>query len=135
MGTPDKPQLLNAVRWQKWDSQTILDFIDDKLDLWPELVVYVEQTFSHGTKRKGYLRDVGRLQENQAGYLEGALRMKCEVKRCPPVSAAEAFAAWQRLGEPEAGKGPAGEHLKDSAAVSLKGMAREYDHATSKPTG
>ena len=80
--------------------------------------IWCEATFSHGTKRKGYLRDVGRVQEGQAQFLAGYFR--CEVHRVPPCDGNEAMAAWGIVGRPEWAK----EHDMDAIAILLKALSR-----------
>ena len=76
-------------------------------------------------KARGYLRDVGRFQEGQAGFLTGALSGVCEVLRVPPVNGNEAQVAWIQFGRPEIGKGRKGEHYRDCMGVGLKGLIRQ----------
>lgn len=126
-GTAESPIFRAARRWWKWDSAEVLWHIRVWLHTYPDAVVWCEETFSHGTKRKSYLRDVGRKQEHQAGYLEGALAGECEVLRVPPVSGAEAQAAWQVFGRPSEGEGAKGEHVRDSLGIALKALIRQAE--------
>ena len=127
-GTENCPKLLGARRFSRWDGEKIVGQIKEWVGLHPGIVLWCEETFSHGTKRRGYLRDVGRLQEHQAGYLEGILSGVCEVRRVPPVNDAEAQVAWIQFGRPEEGKGSAGEHVRDALGVGLKGLIRQGEH-------
>jgi hypothetical protein len=116
-GTPEAPVILQHARWPKWDGR-ILAWVEEQLEAYPGAMLFCEQTFSRGTKTKPYLRDTGRKQEQQAGFLAGYFR--CEVHRVPPCSGNEAMAAWGILGRPDW----AGEHDKDALCISLKALSR-----------
>lgn len=128
-GTDDCPVLLATKRWSRWDSEKIVAQLKAWVKRYPGARVWCEETFSHGTKRHGYLRDVGRVQEGQAGFIQGMLYGTCEVLRMPPVNGNEAQVAWIQFGRPDEGKGPKGEHLRDSCGIALKGLIRQNDRA------
>jgi len=132
-GTDECPVLLGSAVWDVWDSDVIVAQIEQWVERYEGARLWCEETFSHGTKRKGWLRDVGRVQEGQAGYLEGALAGTCEVLRVPPVDGNDAQVAWIQFGRPAIGKGQKGEHVRDALGVALKGLIRQRTPAAHLP--
>lgn len=126
-GTEQAPVLLRVRRFPRWDSRVIMGVIQEWMQEWPRAQVWCESTFSHGTKRKPWLRDVGRKQEAQAGYISGALGR--DVERVPPCSAVEANIAWALFGWPEEGAWAKGEHVRDMLCVGLRALIRRGDRA------
>ena len=126
-GTDACPVLLATKRWSRWDSEKIVEQIKRWVRQYKGARLWCEETFTE--KRRGRRHrvklDVGRVQEGQAGYLEGSLSGVCEVKRVPPVDDREAWIAWVQFGRPEEGKGSAGVHTRDALGVALKGLIRQ----------
>lgn len=124
-GTFECPVLLDVKRWPQWDSEKIVA----QVKRWRRSKrgkgarIYCEETFS-GPK---WLRDVGRAQEAQAGFLQGMLGDVFE--RVPPVSGIEANVAWEAFGRPAEGEGTAGEHVRDSCGIAWKALNRKGEVA------
>ena len=124
-GTFDCPVLLDGKRWSRWDAEEVVA----QLKKWRRSKrargarIWCEGTFS-GPK---WLRDVGRLQEAQAGFLQGMIGDVFE--RVPPVSATEAMIAWAAFGRPAEGAGDAGEHVRDALGTAWKALNRRGDAA------
>ena len=126
-GTEQCPVLLDVRRFSRWESRLFVAVLEAWRLEWPRAEVWCEQTFSHRGRKRRYLRDVGRVQEGQAGFLSGMLGR--DVLRVPPCSDAEARVAWAVFGRPEQGEGTAGEHVRDMLAVALKALIRRHDAA------
>ena len=129
-GTSTNPVLLELakIEWRGPEhTAAVEDLIEEIIARRGVTVMSFEETFSAGTKRKGWLRDVGRAQEHQAGYLEGCFGRRVNVARVPPVTAPEALVAWHQFGRPEWAAGRKGEHYRDALGVALKAMVRIED--------
>ena len=136
MGTANVPVLMAARRFSgQGVAVKVLAQIEEWLARCPGAVVYCEQTFTQRRQRKAFLRDVGRVQEAQAGFLEGALWGNTEVRRVPPCDGREADTAWLVFGRPEEGKGTKGEHLRDALAIALKALIRRSELVAAKAAG
>jgi len=132
IGTERVPVLLEMRRFSAWRTEEITEAIAEVMERRGIRLVYVEQTFSAGTKRKPWLRDVGRKQEGQSGYLEGWLWGRGELRRVAPCGEHDAFIAWNVFGMPAEATGAAGEHLRDALAVGLKALIAQGMEAKEK---
>lgn len=121
-GTEGRPVLIEARRFPRFEGGPFVGILEAWLERWPRAEVWCEATFSQRGAKRAYLADVGRLQEGQAGLIEGMLGR--ELLRVPPCSGTEAQLAWGIFGRPEEGRGPAGEHVRDMLAVGLKALIR-----------
>ena len=126
-GTEQCPVLLDLRRFASFRVDEVIGTLEGWLKEWPRAEVWCEQTFSQRSEKKRYLRDVGRVQEGQAGFIAGMLRR--ELRRVPPCSGTEADVAWAIFGRPEEGAGAKGEHVRDMLAVGLKGLIRRGERA------
>ena len=122
IGTERSPVLLEVRRFPRWDTEQITRAIAEIMERRGIREVYVEQTFTWRQRRRRYLADVGRQQEAQAGFLEGWLFGRGELRRVAPCQAEDGYAAWDVFGRPEEGKGSGGEHVRDALATALKGL-------------
>lgn len=121
-GTEWRPVLMEARRFPRFEAGPFVGVLEAWLEEWPRAEVWCEETYTYRGEEEPWLRDVGRLQEGQAGLIEGMLRR--EVHRVPPCRGPEAQIAWGIFGRPEAGKGAVGEHVRDMLAVALKALIR-----------
>lgn len=126
-GTDNCPVLLATKRWSRWDSEKIVSQIRAWVRKYKGARLWCEETFTERRQAWRYRVkiDVGRVQEGQAGYLEGSLSDVCEVLRVPPVIGTDAWIAWVQFGRPDEGKGSVGEHIRDALGVALKGLIRQ----------
>jgi len=125
MGSERAPVLLETRQFSGWDSEQIAEAIAEVMERRGIRMVYCEETFTERRAKKWYLADVGRVQEAQAGYLEGWLFGRGELRRVSPVNDTEAWVAWGIFGSPQAGKGAKGEHVRDALGVGLKALIEE----------
>ena len=121
-GTEQCPVLLDLRRFASFRVDEVIGTLEGWLK-----EVWCEQTVSQRGRTRAYLRDVGRVQEGQAGFIAGMLRR--ELRRVPPCSGTEADVAWAIFGRPEEGAGAKGEHVRDMLAVGLKGLIRRGERA------
>ena len=120
VGTFDCPVLVDAVRGSRWDGEKIVGAVKRwrRSKRGRRAAIWCEDTFT-GPK---WLRDVGRSQEAQIGFLQGMLGDVFE--RVPPVDGTEADIAWNAFGRPEQGRGNAGAHVRDALGIAWKALNR-----------
>jgi len=140
VGTWNAPILLRdpAGKWELrkcGDMATACAYIDDLLERRGRCVLAVEQTFSAGTKKRPWLREVGRVQESQAGYLEGVYGYTGPVEfvRVQPCIHIEGMVAWSAFGCPVLVGNTLGEHLRDALCVALKAINQRQGHCAETP--
>lgn len=121
-GTEARPVLMEARRFSRFEGGPFVGVLEAWLEEWPRAEVWCEETYSYRGRKRAYLRDVGRVQEGQAGFIEGSLGR--ELRRVPPCWGTEPQVAWGIFGRPEEGRGAAGEHVRDMLAVGLKALIR-----------
>jgi hypothetical protein len=132
MGTERAPILLEVRRFTRWDTEEITAAIAEIMERRGIREVYVEETFTWRGRQRRYLADVGRKQEAQAGFLEGWLFGRGELRRVSPVNDAEAYAAWCVFGRPEEAGGEAGRHLRDALGIGLKALIGQRELALNR---
>jgi hypothetical protein len=131
-GTERAPVLLAVRRFGAWDTARVTGQIEEWLARWPGARIWCEETFTERRRVKRHLADVGRAQESQAGYLEGWAARKTEVRRVPPCQGLDGYAAWDWLGQPAAGRGAVGEHVRDACAIAIKALIEQGERRATK---
>jgi hypothetical protein len=129
-GTSRVGKLLEAcaIEWRGPEhSQVVVAAIGGIIERRGVTVLACEETFSAGTRQKPWLRDVGRVQEGQAGFLEGMFGGRVRFMRVPPCDATSALIGFHVFGRPEIAAGRKGEHYQDALAVGLKTICRLED--------
>ena len=124
-GTEARPVLIEARRFPRFEAGPFVGVLEGWLEEWPRAEVWCEETYSQRGEERPWLRDVGRLQEGQAGFIGGMLGR--ELSRVSPCSDVEARVAWGIFGRPEEGAGAVGEHVRDMLAVALKALIRRAE--------